>query len=72
MRLYIVLPTESVQVGDQIYNRNAYHASAEWVEVRRVEKFPSGNVSLVTDIYTETRHGREGIAVKRQMEKRGE
>lgn len=54
-----------VKVGDHIYNHAAYCRKAEWLRVKSVES--RGDYTLIhTDVWTTSKHRREGIAVQRE------
>ena len=61
----LTIAAGDVRPGDRIHNSDAYHASAAWLEVLSVDTDAKGYVSLHTSVYTDVRHGRQGIAVRR-------
>lgn len=62
--MIVSVRAEEVQKGDRIYNENAYHPSASWVEVTGVETRDE-NVVITTSVFTTYLHKRQGIAVER-------
>lgn len=67
MRQYTVAGSD-VRVDDYLHNSHAYHSTAAWVRVLHVESPDEhGYVTLHTTVFKTTLHGREGIAVKRDV-----
>lgn len=70
MREVLTIAGGEVRVGDELYNRHAYHVTAAWVRVTAVEA-RGDDVWISTTVWDTTVHRRQGIAVRRGVESDG-